>query len=220
MSNPSLPGQSGDFAKGVSGVANVYDTSPAGLGLSPAYLASASASASSSTSTSGTIFPTSPADGEVFIYTADGTNGVKWAFQYDSSQPTYKWVFVGGAPLSSQVDTSESTTSATYAALATAGPSIIVPFAGDYDVLTAARFSASGDGGSMSYDIGGTGAVDTDAISGQSSIGSAFSSASRIRRQTGLAAVTLTAKYKRDAGASPLIVDSRRMALFPVRVSG
>lgn len=37
-----------DFSKGASGAANVYDTSPAGLGISPSYLASNSASASAS----------------------------------------------------------------------------------------------------------------------------------------------------------------------------
>ena len=42
------------WAQGASGVGNVYDTSPAGLGLSPAYLSSATASASSASSTTGT----------------------------------------------------------------------------------------------------------------------------------------------------------------------
>lgn len=37
-----------DFAKGASGPSEVYDVSPAGLGLSPVYLGSATASASSS----------------------------------------------------------------------------------------------------------------------------------------------------------------------------
>lgn len=44
----TLPGGGGDFAKGASGADNVYDTSPAGLGLSPSYLAASSASATAS----------------------------------------------------------------------------------------------------------------------------------------------------------------------------
>jgi hypothetical protein len=43
------------FAQGASGAANVYDTSPAGLGLSPSYLAAgATASATATTGAAGT----------------------------------------------------------------------------------------------------------------------------------------------------------------------
>lgn len=77
----SLPGQGGDFAKGASGADNVYDTSPAGLGLSPSYLAggaTATASASLSTSVITGVIPaagTTPTAGTGFTYT-HGSTGV------------------------------------------------------------------------------------------------------------------------------------------------
>lgn len=53
MSTPeALPGQGGDFAKGASGATNVYDTSPTGLGISPAYLAPGASASATSTSAS------------------------------------------------------------------------------------------------------------------------------------------------------------------------
>lgn len=53
MSTPeALPGQGGDFAKGASGATNVYDTSPTGLGISPAYLAPGASASATSTSSS------------------------------------------------------------------------------------------------------------------------------------------------------------------------
>ena len=43
--------------------------------------------------------PGSPSDGDYWILPADDTNGVYWMFQYDSSEATYKWRFVGGPPV-------------------------------------------------------------------------------------------------------------------------
>jgi hypothetical protein len=119
----------------------VYDTSPAGLGLSPTYLSSATASASSSTTTAGTIFPTSPADGNIFIYLADATNGVNWAFKYNAgSASTYKWEFIGGPPILATVETDETTTSTSYTDLSTTGPTVTIARAGNYYVRSTLYF--------------------------------------------------------------------------------
>jgi hypothetical protein len=194
--------------------------------LSPAYLASTSASASSTTTTSGTIFPTSPADGNIFVYLADATNGVNWTFKYNAgSASSYKWECIGGRPLWSAVAAAEVTTSATYAALGTAGPSVILPFAGDYDIAigfhgSAAVASAHAE---MSYDIGGTGAVDADFVqlstTESAGIGlSASTAVSRVNRKTGLTVVTLTSKYK--ANGDSWTFKNRWMSVMPVRVTG
>lgn len=131
------------FAQGASVVGPVYDTSPAGLGLSPSYLASASASSSSSTTTTGTAFPTSPADGNIFIYTADAANGVKWAFVYDSSQTTYKWVCIGGSYLTSFVATEEGTASSTFGDFTTSNSITLPAIAGDWEYVVAAALESS-----------------------------------------------------------------------------
>ena len=49
--------------------------------------------------------PSSPVDGDEIVYTANGTLGIRWHFKYRSaSASSYKWEFVGGAPLRSETD--------------------------------------------------------------------------------------------------------------------
>jgi hypothetical protein len=42
--------------------------------------------------------PSSPQDGDEWIY--NGLSGIYWRFIYDSSEPTYKWKFIGGPAFS------------------------------------------------------------------------------------------------------------------------
>lgn len=172
--------------------------------------------------------PGSPTDGDFWIATnCDPNNsGCTWLFQYQAAQATYKWVFVGGSPIFAEVTTSESTTSSGYTALATAGPSITLSRGGDYDVRLEARVfgpenAAAGFIGFMSYDIGGTGAADADAILGTNPVNSVSDigwSASGARRKTAIAAATtLTSKYRTSA-ATTTVFASRKMVVSPVRV--
>lgn len=170
-----------------------------------------------------TSLPTSPVDGQIVNYLADATNGVVWRLRYRSgSSSAYKWEFIGGAPLSSEVTTTQSLSSATYADLTTAGPTIIVPLAGDYDVGIGA-YMATGTTVdtymAMSYAIGGTAASDLDAIWHRTP-GSAiaYQSAARNRRKPGLSATTnLISKY-RAGGAYSMTWGYRWMTALPVRV--
>ena len=43
--------------------------------------------------------PVSPAEGDFWTATAIGVAGQRWTFQYDSTEATYKWKYVGGAPI-------------------------------------------------------------------------------------------------------------------------
>jgi len=73
----------------------------------------------------------------------------------------------------------------------------------------------------MSYDIGGTGAVDSDAIwTAQSGgVSGGEGSVSRLRRKTAIAAATtLTAKYKTGV-AGTLTASNRVLSVVPVRPS-
>jgi hypothetical protein len=161
-----------------------------------------------------TTFPTSPVDGDIHVYPADTTNGVMWMFMYRSVPND--WEFIGGSPLFAEVTTDESTTSTSYAALATAGPSIALPFVGDYMVEIGCHSYNSGSAqNSMSYDIGATAAADVDRVLPQVSAGGQIYVASRPRRKTGLTAVTLTAKYKTSAGTAQFL--NRWMRVVPIR---
>jgi hypothetical protein len=79
--------------------------------------------------------PGSPVDGQVVYYqsSAMATAGVVWAFKYRAgSASTYKWEFIGGRSLRNEVATDQSTGSTTYTDLATNGPDVTTPLAGDY----------------------------------------------------------------------------------------
>jgi hypothetical protein len=158
---------------------------------------------------------------EVYLE-VDATNGILWHLVYESTETTYKWRFLGGPDLISEVMTLEPTASTTYAALTTGGPTIAVPRAGDYDVTISAlaQCTSSGNGGSMSYDIGGTGAVDADSAftANPGTVNSGNFLTTRHRRKAAIAAATtLTAKYKTPAGTCSF--QNRYMAVRPVRLS-
>jgi len=157
-----------------------------------------------------TSLPGSPTDGQECIL-VDSTSAptYQWRLRYNST--TTKWHYLGGTPGFHEIATSESTSSTTYAALATAGPLFALPVAGDYDVEFGAKFTVNNTI-TMSYDIGGTGAVDGDSISANNNTGSH----SRLRRKTGLTAVTLTAKYKVDTGTHSAM--NRWMRITPVKL--
>lgn len=74
--------------------------------------------------------PGSPASGDVWVYQG---SGFYWMFVYDSTETTYKWKFIGGGWLAASVATDESfTDDGAYHDPATAGPTVTLPFAGDY----------------------------------------------------------------------------------------
>lgn len=157
-----------------------------------------------------------PSKGDRCSYVADKTNGVYWELLYDS-EGEYPWKKIGGAPLMAEVSTSQATESKTYAALATVGPSVTVPLKGDYDVHIGSSIGNTGASASrMSYDIGGTGAVDADSFFGESAAG-VTECLTRSKRKTALAASTaLVAKYKVTANAG--FFSNRWMRVDPVRV--
>lgn len=167
------------------------------------------------TSPEGTKGTTAP--DEVYLE-VDSTNGIQWHLAYESGEVTYKWRFLGGPPLYSEVATAETTASTGYAALGTAGPSIAVPRAGDYDVDTGVRVSSVSAAINVffSYDIGASAAVDTDSIQSLGSADTARANFMRKRRKAALTSVTLTGKYRVGSGTGGFA--DRWMAIRPVRV--
>jgi hypothetical protein len=152
----------------------------------------------------GTSFPGSPVDGQEYTLVDSLTAPTyAWQFVYVAGiSDVNKWVFIGGAPGFNEIVTSESrAAAAAYGALATPGPSFTIPRAGIYEVTIGfgSMATVSSTMHKMSYDIGGTGAVDADAVSNQSG-GSGVNSpthVSRPRQKTiAAAATTLVAKYQ------------------------
>jgi len=85
--------------------------------------------------TYGTSFPASPVNGQRHILVDSTTNpSYQWVFRYNAgSSSPYKWEFMGGAPAVHNVNTAETcATSGSYQNLATDGPKITLPRAGDY----------------------------------------------------------------------------------------
>lgn len=176
-----------------------------------------------------TSLPSPAVDGQEIYYRADSTNGRIWHLRYrnafNGGSATYPWEYIGGPAFVSSVkdgtiSDSETTTSTSYTALATAGPSVALPLAGDYEV-TIGFTGYNGNTSAvihMSYDIGASTALDADSVQvGQSNTAAnAYASATKTRLKAGLTAVTLTAKYKVSAGTG--VYWNRHMIVRPVRV--
>lgn len=174
-------------------------------------------------STIGTSFPTNPTPGDGYIYVADSTNGVLWQFRfYKPAGATGYWAFVGGPPLYAEVATSESTTSGSYTDLTTVGPTITLPFAGNYRIDFGAAIlpTAAGSAGAIGLSIGGSGIASGDAAMGTATTGSPatnYMHVSRSRVKTSLAATTVKAKYISFFAAATITYQDRWIAVTPVK---
>jgi hypothetical protein len=148
--------------------------------------------------------------------------GLLWMLVYNGqSSSSLKWEFLGGSALYAAVATSETTTSASYADLATVGPAITLPLAMDCFVTHGCRiFPASNIEARMSYAIGATAAVDADSVINGTTVASfGGRSVSRVKRQNALtAATTLTAKYILSSSSSTNSFEARWMTVQPIRV--
>jgi hypothetical protein len=82
-----------------------------------------------------TTLPTSPKDGDEVYFLASEPNSIVWHLRYRANLNSfYKWECVGGNGLMHEIQPQETTSSTTYADLATVGPTIVVPLAGDFRV--------------------------------------------------------------------------------------
>lgn len=169
-----------------------------------------------------TTLPGSPADGQQALLT-DSTSAPTYAWLFQWSATASKWLFIGGSPGFAEVTASEATASGTYAALGTAGPSFTVPRAGVYEVAIGFEtvFATSAEQMFMSYDIGGTGAVDADASIAASGVSATAPNivGMRARQKTIAAPATaLVAKYKVGNAVSESF-QKRWLRVTPVAVT-
>jgi hypothetical protein len=167
----------------------------------------------------GTTFPSSPVDGQSYHYVADATNGVVWQFIYRAaSASSYKWEFVGGAPLLATVNTPETTASTSYADPTTPGPTVTTPLAGDYlvDAYVTGSHVSTAAATFTSFSVGASAASDDDSLRTDATTTAAPHR--RILKAAVAAASAITMKYKVASGTGSFAY--RTIAITPVRVSG
>lgn len=167
----------------------------------------------------GTALPASPSDGDIYTYNASTVVGAKWQFQYRAgSSSSYKWEFIGGAPLVAAITTQRSTTSTSYANLPTDPLTLTLPsLAGDYDieVQATAYNGTTGYTANLSYAVGATSASD-DWAAVESATVTEVSVAKRTRHAGVSSGATIAEKAKVGGGTG--YFRGRRIIVWPVRV--
>ena len=160
--------------------------------------------------------PSNPADGQEVYYLADATNGVIWHLRYRAaSASAYKWEFLGGSPLYSHIATQEGRSSASPGDLATLGPDVTPPLAGDYHVSWGCRMQVTT---TSLGDIYMGQSLNTDAAVHMTTAQWSGSTVAIHRRPYTLAANTLIrAKYS-TAGGVAAVWAGRWLEAIPLRV--
>lgn len=170
----------------------------------------------------GTALPSAPNDEDEFFYVADAANGVEWHLKYRAAGTAGKrWEYVGGPPLIATVETSENTASITYVDLATAGPSVTVPLAGDYELRGEALpvSQAAGNAAAIAALKLGTAPIALEAeavVQSQSAAANQGSLGGRAIVRTLAAADVVKMQYRVSAGNANFIY--RTLSVKPVRV--
>lgn len=176
----------------------------------------------------GTALPSNPVDGQEFtLVDSLSAPTYSWKFRYVSAKSSNKWVFVGGAPAVAAVTASEAVSNtAAYVDPTTAGPTISLPYAGDYYVHLSANAYADTDYRTWYFaaKAGTATASDDDAAyGGNTNSGVAIRSYSRSLKKTYSAAMDIKMVYKAGTlvGGSPTITFSQRvLTIVPIAIGG
>lgn len=168
--------------------------------------------------------PASPYDGQEIYFqnAAMATEGLVWHLRYRSGGGTYKWEGVGAqTPLRAQIDTSQTTATVSYTDLATVGPDITVPLAGEYDVgitFEGANNTAGNYAVASFQVVGGAAASDTNrALAHSSSAGGLYTPSRTTRFTVTAASSVLRMKYlATPAGTATFL--RRVITVAPIKV--
>jgi len=167
--------------------------------------------------TKDTALPGAPYDGQEVYFEASASLGVYWHLRYRSaSASTYKWEFLGGPPLYAEVLTSESTTSTTYVDLATVGPSLTLPLAGEYEIVLDVHITPASNPGWAAVKLGTASTSDTDGVVLASAAIQGSLGRTIIRTLTVPSAV-VKVQYRMNAAGS-MSAARRNLSIRPVRV--
>lgn len=144
--------------------------------------------------------------------------GVMWRFRYNSaSASAYKWEFIGGSELRSEVGAASVNTVA-YGDFG--GPSVVVGVAGDY-VLSfgAAMAMLAGENGYIAPVFSAAAASDGDAVNAYNGAGNPYADSSRSITRTVTAAGFTVKVQSRVSVASGRNFANRWLSVRPVRVA-
>jgi hypothetical protein len=175
-----------------------------------------------------TSLPGSPVDGQEIYYAADPSNGVIWHLRYRAgASGSYKWEFIGGSALVSEVSGEETRSDSTYGDLATAGPDIVAPLAGDYLISGGCRlYQPTGQqiNALVSVKIGTDAASDSDRLvqwvipGGASANNWGATLGGREIRKNGIAASTTLRMQYRATSTTIVHYSHRVLRAVPIRV--
>lgn len=170
--------------------------------------------------------PLSPADGQIEIlelpvtFDPSGTKLTRWMFQWNATDA--RWDFLGGPPLVSMVDTAQTTASAAYVDLATAGPSITIPRGGDYVYTVTSEFGISivNQTAFAAVKLGAAATADLDAATmTAASAAQTNQTHPREREVQGAATNDIWKVQYRITGAATLTAQKRTLTVVPVRIT-
>jgi hypothetical protein len=171
-----------------------------------------------------TSLPGSPYDGqEVYLQTAAmAAVGVAWHLRYRAAAVgSYKWEFLGGAPMATSRDTTFTTGSTTYTAVGSLD--IAIPRSGEYEVRMEAHIelpSASSAFGFFAAAISSGSAVDTLAAHlAVASTGATQANVTRTQRSALAGGGTLGAYARQGGPAGSASFSLMRLALTPYRLA-
>lgn len=162
-----------------------------------------------------TALPLGAVDGDEVYFLADADGGVIWHLRYRPGS-SYPWEFIGGSSVRDYVSDQETTASTSYTDLATVGPTVTAPLAGDYKVELGADFFNNATTYSlMSFEVGGTAASDTDSV--LCSADHETTCSRYVSKADIPAGAELTAKYRVSGGTGQW--SKRSIAITPIRVA-
>jgi hypothetical protein len=148
--------------------------------------------------------------------------GQFWLCRYNAaSASAHKFEVIGGASIWQEIDAQETRSSgAAYGDLTTAGPSVTLPYPGDWRITYGVTTSSTNGGdGFASLSVGGAAPSASDAITGQASpsAGTAYASVARERVKVDQAASTvIKLQYQSTAGTA--VFRYRWLRATPIRL--
>ena len=113
------------------------------------------------------VLPSNPVDAQEVYYLADAAQGIVWHLRYRAASPSaYKWELVGGSALAHEVAAPQGTPSTSYTDLATVGPYVTVPLAGEYSIRAGAGCfgSVAGIWVTATVKLGAAAAADSERV--------------------------------------------------------
>jgi len=173
----------------------------------------------------GTSPPAAPVDGMMWIF--NNYPGVYWTFIYDSSEPTYKWKFIGGPPIAVSIVTDQTFAGTGVGAVdvATVGPQVTGLRAGDWYCETKTIMYASGQttAGSLGVVLrtssgtwDGSGTADYEADEYVAGGWATCLIVSDIARGVS-ASTTIKTMYASSNVGGTVHVNSRQLKIWPIR---